>query len=341
MLQLGKDREVFDVKSEYMKMSDMTDVPEYCVRYLLDLQVVRALSPLTVREYYLDLKTFFRYLKTGGNVKIDDFDKIDASDYSIEELKSVTLAKLHEYLAFRQGEMGNSARSRMRKISSLRGLYRYLATQKLISENPTLDLRSPKVDKKLPYYLTFKESFNLLNSIDGRFKCRNLAIITLFLNCGIRLSELVGLNYTSISERHMKVLGKGNKERVLYLNDACMAALQAYYDERKTYQFRIQDPEALFISQKGNRISQRMIQTMVHDFMRRCGIDTKVYSVHKLRHTAASLMYQSGVDVRALQEILGHSNLGTTQIYTHLKNSQIDHAMNSISISEKDAGPTE
>ncbi len=328
------------VKGEYMKRSEMTDIPEYCVQYLLYLQVVRSLSPLTVREYYLDFKAFFRYLKVEDSVSVEDFNNVDASDYTIDQLKSVTLAKLHEYLAFRQGELGNSARSRMRKISSLRGLYKYLTMQKLISENPTLDLRLPKVDKKLPYYLTFKESFNLLNSIDGRFKGRNLAIITLFLNCGIRLSELVGLNFTSISDRHLKVLGKGNKERVLYLNDACMAALQAYYDERKTYTFSIYEPEALFVSQKGNRISQRMVQTMVHDFMTRCGIDTKVYSVHKLRHTAASLMYQSGVDVRALQEILGHSNLGTTQIYTHLKNSQIDHAMSSISISEKEAGPT-
>ena len=328
-------------KVEYMKQSEITDVPDFCVQYLLYLQVIRSLSPLTVREYYLDLKAFFRYLKAGSNVSPEDFNKIDASDYTIQELQSVTLAKLHEYLAFRQGEMRNSARSRMRKISSIRGLYKYLATQKLISENPTLDLRLPKAEKKLPYYLTFKESFNLLNSIDGRFKCRNLAIITLFLNCGMRLSELVGLNFTSISERHIKVLGKGNKERVLYLNDACITALEAYYYERKTYQFKIQEPEALFVSQKGNRISQRMVQTMVHDFMKRCGIDTNVYSVHKLRHTAASLMYQSGVDVRALQEILGHSNLGTTQIYTHLKDSQIDHAMSSISISEKNAGPTE
>ncbi len=328
-------------KSEYMKQSEMTDVPDYCVQYLLYLQVIRSLSPLTVREYYLDLKAFFRYLKVGNSLSIEDFNEVDASDYSIKELKVVTLAKLHEYLAFRQGELGNSARSRMRKISSLRGLYKYLTTQKLITENPTLDLRLPKVDKKLPYYLTFKESFNLLNSIDGRFKGRNLAIITLFLNCGIRLSELVGLDFTSISERHLKVLGKGNKERVLYLNDACIAALQVYYDERKAYTFNIREPEALFVSQKGNRISQRMVQTMVHEFMTRCGIDTRVYSVHKLRHTAASLMYQSGVDVRALQEILGHSNLGTTQIYTHLKNAQIDHAMSSISISEKEAGPTE
>lgn len=322
-----------------MLRDEMIDIPEYCVQYLIYLQVVRSLSPLTVREYYLDLKTFFRYMKVGSGTSLDDFNKVDASDYSIQKFQEITLAKLHEYLAFRQGELRNSPRSRMRKISSLRGLYRYLMTQKLIKEDPTVDLRAPKTEKRLPHYLTFQESFRLLNAIDGRFKARNLAIITLFLNCGIRLSELVGLNFTSISDRQLKVLGKGNKERVLFLNDACLAALQAYYEERKTYTFKIYDKDALFVSQKGNRISQRMVQIMVQSFLKQCGIDTKVYSVHKLRHTAASLMYQSGVDIRALQEILGHSNLGTTQIYTHIRNSQIEESMNSISISENGAGP--
>ncbi len=325
--------------TNYMKRDEMIDIPEFCVEYLVYLQVIRSLSPLTVREYYLDLKTFFRYLKVGNSVSIEQFDKIDASDYTLNQLKTVNLSKLHEYLAFRQSERNNSARSRMRKISSLRGLYKYLSMQKLISENPTLDLRSPKTEKRLPHYLTFQQSFKLLNTIDGRFKARNLAIITLFLNCGIRLSELIGLNFNSISERHIKVLGKGNKERILYLNDACMAALETYFEERKTYTFKVSDPDALFISQKGNRISKRMVQSMVNNFMYRCGIDTRQYSVHKLRHTAATLMYQSGVDIRALQEILGHVNLGTTQIYTHVKNSQIEESMRSICISESGAGP--
>ncbi len=328
-------------KAEYMKLDEMVDIPDYCIQYLTYLQVVRALSPLTVREYYLDLKTFFRYLKAGSRLTMDEFNRVDASDYSIQKLQTVNLAKLHEYLAFRQGELNNSPRSRMRKISSLKGLYKYLTTQKLLSENPTLDLRSPKTEKRLPHYLTFQQSFKLLSTIDGRFKARNLAIITLFLNCGIRLSELVGLNYSSISERHLKVFGKGNKERVLYLNDACMAALNTYYEERAAYTFTIYEPDALFVSQKGNRISQRMVQTMVRDFMNRCGIDTREYSVHKLRHTAATLMYQSGVDIRALQEILGHENLGTTQIYTHVRNSQLEASMRAISISDTGAGPTQ
>ena len=209
-------------------------------------------------------------------------------------------------------------------------------TQKLISENPSLDLRLPKIEKRLPQYLSFQQSYELLSAIDGRFKSRNLAIITIFLNCGIRLSELVGLNLTSINEREMRVIGKGNKERMLYLNDACIAALQNYHEERKKYTFKITEPEALFVSQKGNRISQRMVQTMVKDFMKRCGIDTNLYSVHKLRHTAATLMYQTGVDIRILQEILGHANLGTTEIYTHIKDQQIVESMKKINISQSE-----
>lgn len=323
-----------------LTVAEMQDIPDFCRKYLLYLQTVRSLSPLTVREYYLDLRTFFRYLKVRDTVSEEEFNAVDASDCTLEVLKKVTIEDLYEYQSFRMSERNNSARSRMRKISSLRGLYKYLMTQKLITENPTLDLRAPKIEKRLPHYLTFQQSFELLNSIDGRFKARNLAIITIFLNCGIRLSELVGLNFNSIRERSIRVRGKGNKERILYLNDACLAALQAYLEERKTYTFKITEPEALFVSQKGGRISQRMVQVMVKDFMRRCGIDTEVYSVHKLRHTAATLMYQNGVDVRVLQEILGHSNLGTTQIYTHIQNSQIETSMNSITISEKYSGPS-
>lgn len=329
--------------ASYMKRDEITGVPEFCVDYIVSLQVVRGLSPLTVREYYLDLRTFFRYLKV-GDVPPEEFEKTDASDFTLSDFKRVSLAKLYEFLAYLQSSQGNTARSRSRKISSVRGLYKYLAVQKLIVENPSLDLRLPKTEKRLPYYLSFEQSLNLLKSVEGRFKARNLAIITIFLNCGIRLSELVGINYSRINGRELRVIGKGNKERNLYLNDACLAALQLYEEERKTYTFKIVDRDALFVSQQGTRISQRMVQVMVRSFMKRCGIDTAVYSVHKLRHTAATLMYQNGVDVRILQEILGHVSLGTTQIYTHTSSDQLSAAMNSISVSDQselaDSGKT-
>lgn len=319
-------------KSKNLTPEELAELPPFCRDFLNYLRTVRSLSPLTVREYYFDLRTFCKYVKTSGSVSVQDFDRIDVSDLSLDELRKVNIQFLYSYQAFCMTEKNNSARSRMRKISSLKSFYKYLMSQKLISENPTVDLLFPKAEKTLPHYLTFEQSFQLLNSIDGRFKARNLAIVTLFLNCGIRLSELVGLNDTSIRDRSLRVRGKGNKERELYLNDACIAALQAYREERRGYTFKITDPHALFISQKGNRISQRMVQVMVKEFMRKCGIDTTVYSVHKLRHTAATLMYQSGVDVRILQEILGHTNLGTTQIYTHINNSQIQESMKKLSI---------
>lgn len=317
-----------------MKRSEMSDVPEYCKDYLVYLQTVRSLSPLTVKEYYLDLKSYFRYLKLRREqLPEEEFHALDASDVSLDEFAAVKIDTLYDFQAFRMSELGNSARSRSRKISSLRGIYKYLISQKRITDNPTVDLRFPKTEKTLPHYLSFDQSLALLSSIDGRFQMRNLAIVTLFLNCGIRLSELVGLNYNSISDRHMRVLGKGNKERILFLNDSCLAALEKYKEERAGYTFRIIDRDALFVSQRGTRISPRMVQVMVKEFMQRCGIDTAVYSVHKLRHTAATLMYQNGVDVRILQEILGHSNLGTTQIYTHIKNAQIEEAMSTLSLS--------
>jgi len=328
------------MKPVYMKRADIVHVPSYCVDYIVSLQVIRALSPLTVHEYYLDLRCFFRFLKA-GDVSPEEFENVDASDYSIEEFRKITLGKLYEFLAYLQSQKNATARSRMRKISSIRGLFKYMMVQKLITENPALDLHLPKIEKRLPQYLSFKQSYELLSTIDGRFQARNLAIITVFLNCGIRLSELVGLNLTSINDREIRVIGKGNKERILYLNDACISALEQYKEERKKYKFKILDKDALFISQKGNRISQRMVQVMVQEFMKRCGIDTSVYSVHKLRHTAATLMYQTGVDIRILQEILGHVNLGTTEIYTHIKDAQIIESMQKINISNKKSHHTD
>jgi site-specific recombinase XerD len=325
----------------FLKISEIDDVPDYCKEYLTYLQSVRSLSQLTVREYYLDLRTFFRYLKLDGKtISDEEFDHLNASDYPLEKLGTISLQQLYDFQTFRIDQRSNRATTRMRKISSLHGLYKYLLMQKKITKNPTVDLRFPKKDKTLPYYLTFEQSLNLLQNIDGRFKERNLAIVTIFLNCGIRLSELVGLNYSSIQGHEMRVFGKGRKERMLYLNDACLLALDLYKQKRRSYQFKITDPDALFISQKGSRISPRMVQVLVREFMQKAGIDTTKYSVHKLRHTAATLMYQNGVDIRVLQEILGHVNLGTTQIYTHISTNQIEDSMKSISISEEYAGKT-
>ncbi len=325
-----------------MNLATINDVPRYCREYLSYVRTIRNLSEKTVWEYYLDLRTFFRYLmleyKLCSNSHID-FNQINASDVPLSLVENLTLANLYEYLNFRIDTRANSATTRMRKISSLKGFYKFLFSQKMISRNPALELESPKKNKRLPIYLNFEQSLSLLASIDGRFQQRNLAIITLFLNCGLRLSELVGLNFSSIQGDVITVIGKGDKERQLYLNEVCKNALNLYEEERKNYKFQIKDKNALFLSQRGTRISPRMVQDIVKHFLQKSGLDPSRYSVHKLRHTAATLMHQNGVDIRVLQEILGHINLGTTQIYTHVSDSQLktalkDNPLNTVSLNE-------
>lgn len=319
--------------SKYSSTNLFPFIPDYAVRFLLYSKNVRNLSPRTINEYYLDLRTFFRFLMLYRNLCDSSvlFSVIDASGCPIDVIKNLKLSDLYEYLNFVIDQRENKVRARMRKISNLRTFFKYLDREALITDNPTLHLETPQNRNKLPVYLTVNESEKLLECVDdddtATYKERNYAIITLFLNCGLRLSELVGLNTTSISGTSMKVLGKGNKERVLFLNPACTAALNDYLKVRPSAD-RASDQNALFVSRNGNRISRRMVQTIVKKYLEMSGLDPKMYSTHKLRHTAATLMYQNGVDVRALQEVLGHENLATTQIYTHLASKQVEEAVN-------------
>lgn len=303
-------------------------IPDYARDYLYYLRNIRALSEKTVDQYYLDLKIFFRFVMEYKHLTDEtDFDRIDASGVSAKVIERLTLSDLYVYLNYVNDERGNEARSRARKISSLRTFYKYLCKQAVISENPTLYLEPPKSRKTLPVYLTLDEASKLLGSVDGKFKERDYAVITLFLNCGLRLSELVGINLSNISDRNLRVLGKGGKERTLYLNDACVAALNAYLAVRAQTPAKAGHEQALFLSNRGTRICNRQVENIVKKFLTVSGLDSEKYSVHKLRHTAATLMHQNGVDVRVLQEVLGHENLGTTQIYTHLSNTEVREAL--------------
>ncbi len=303
-------------------------IPDYARDYLYYLRNIRALSEKTVDQYYLDLKIFFRFVMEYKHLTDEkDFDRIDASGVSAKVIERLTLSDLYVYLNYVNDERGNEARSRARKISSLRTFYKYLCKQAVISENPTLYLEPPKSRKTLPVYLTLDEASKLLGSVDGKFKERDYAVITLFLNCGLRLSELVGINLSNISDRNLRVLGKGGKERTLYLNDACVAALNAYLAVRAQTPAKAGHEQALFLSNRGTRICNRQVENIVKKFLTVSGLDSEKYSVHKLRHTAATLMHQNGVDVRVLQEVLGHENLGTTQIYTHLSNTEVRDAL--------------
>ncbi len=309
------------------------DAPYFLKDFITYMEAIRGKSQNTVSEYYFDLRTFLRFMKVLHlNESLDEFESIQISDISIDFIKKITLHDLYEFLSYTSSERLNNANSRARKVAALRSFFKYLNVKaKLIPDNPAKDLDSPKIPKSLPKYLSLDESKTLLSSIDGNDKLRDYAIITLFLNCGMRLSELAGINLKDIKDNKLTVVGKGNKERVIYLNSACMKAVDAYIkNERPTSGIKAPHQNALFISRNKQRLSIKTIQHLVKKHLNAAGLDDTKYSVHKLRHTAATLMYQHGhVDVRVLQEILGHTNLATTQIYTHLDNDQLRNAADS------------
>ena len=305
-------------------------------------------SPKTVEEYLLDLRTFFRYLlarERDIDPASEEFAKIDVSSVGLERLGRLHAEDLYEFLLYANQERKNQWSARSRKLSAIRSLYKYLVNKRhYLDYNPTVDIDAPKPKKSLPKVLSLDESLALLGAVeedkDSKFRTRDYAILTLFLNCGMRLSELVGINLSDIDSglRSLRVTGKGNKERIIYLNDACQAALREYIDERKSAKYAHVNDRALFLSRLDQRMSVKTVQAMVYKYLRLAGLEAKHYSVHKLRHTAATLMYQSGnVDVRVLKEILGHEQLNTTQIYTHISNADMERAMSHNPLAKKKA----
>ena len=319
-------------------MDYLKDSPQVIRDYLVYLETIIGRSPRTVNEYFLDLRTFFRYiLQTRGLVSPSlEFDQIPLDTVDLPLVRSVTRSEILDFLVFAARQRpkhhkspettyGNDVRTRARKISALRGFYKYYCDKlQLLSENPTKSLDIPKAKKELPKYLTLQESLDLLESIDGQYRERDYCIITLFLNCGMRVSELVNINLQDISEDRLRLLGKGNKERMVYLNQACVNAIEAYLPRRITP--KAGHKNALFISRLGKRINVQTVKALVKKYLGAAGLSQKHCSVHKLRHTAATLMYQNGVDVRTLKEVLGHENLDTTMIYTHVVDQNLKDA---------------
>lgn len=263
-----------------------------------------------------------------------EVEEVDIMDIDVEFIKGIDLNDLYDYMMYVSNAKNNKARAMARKVSSLKSFFKYLNVKaKLIDFNPAKELDSPKIVKSLPRYLELSESKQLLNSIEGRNKERDYAIITLFLNCGMRLNELVGINLSHIKGNRLTVLGKGNKERTVYLNEACIEAIEEYLKVRpKT---GLADEDALFISSQKKRVSDKTVQYLVKKHIREAGLDATKYSTHKLRHTSATLMYKYGkVDIRALQEILGHENLNTTEIYTHVDSDEIRKAIENNPLAE-------
>ena len=312
-----------------MKHIDFSGLPSLVRDFLVYMDVIKNKSSLTIEEYSSDLCLFFKFLKLfrGLVPSSDEFDSIDISDIDEEFIKNVTLNDAYAFLSYCKNERDNQEAARARKVSSIRAFFKYLSLQRqILDENPMQVLDSPKLKKSLPKYLTLEESLKLLNSVDGKYKERDYCIIVFFLNCGLRLSELVSLNYNDIrDDRTLRVTGKGNKERTIYLNDACMSAYAQYMSVRPVDGVPIADRSALFLSNRNRRISPKTVQHIVYTYLEKCGLEG--YSVHKLRHTAATLMYQHGnVDVLVLKDILGHENLGTTEIYTHIIDEQLKKA---------------
>lgn len=306
-------------------MDYRTEAPPLIRDFLVYHETIQGHSRQTVDEYYLDLRSFARYLKQvrDPSLRSVPLDHIPLDDVSLELFQSVTLTDVYSYMNFLTRDKGLNAASRARKVATIRSFYKYLTNKaKLLTKNPVQDLDSPRQKKSLPKYLSLDESIDLLESVDGKNATRDFCILTLFLNCGLRISELVNLNVTDVRDNQLRVLGKGNKERILFLNDACVKAIQDWMTDRNA--LTLIDQNALFVTlQNRRRISVAAVHKLVKKHLADAGLDSTQYSAHKLRHTAATLMLQNGVDVRTLQEVLGHDHLNTTQIYTHVDNDDL------------------
>lgn len=328
-----------------MKSLSEYEMPTILRDFLNYLQTIKGKSINTVQVYFYDLRVFFRFLKLHRNLsdKKMEFDEISILDVDAELLKTVTLSDLYSYMSFVSNNRDNTSHARARKVASLKTFYNYLTTKaKLLDTNPTAELESPKILKRLPRYLNVEESKKLLTSASlfaGENSVRDLAILTIFLNCGIRLSELVGINLSNIKNNTLTVIGKGDKERSIPLNNACVQAIDAYMKVRPVN--GIKDRNALFISGHKQRISKESVQKIVKKYIKEAGLDPQRYSTHKLRHTAATLMYKYGnVDIRALQELLGHQSIATTEIYTHLDQQQLRDAVSKNPLADFSASET-
>ena len=329
-------------------MQRYSDCPRVLREFLVYHETIKGQSPRTINEYYLDLRMFLRFMKMmreGRSIRTR-LDEIDIMDVDLDFLASITTSDVFEFLSYLANdrvpnpdspipEYGITPAARARKLSALKSFYKYLTVRtKQLDVNPVADMEYPKLRKSLPKYLTFEQSAALLQAVSGQNQKRDYAILMLFLNCGIRRSELVGLNLTDVYEDRIRVVGKGNKERFVYFGTSCRKALDAYLVERNKKV--LSDNRALFGSRDGNRISVTAVHRLVKKALLQAGLDPDQFSAHKLRHTAATMMLSGGVDVKTVQEVLGHENLNTTQIYTHIESTELKIAAQANPLSKLD-----
>jgi len=310
--------------------------PSAVTDFITYLEVIQNKSRKTVEEYTIDLRTFFRFMKMYKKLTDKDIlTEIEINDIDYDFVKSINTLDIYAFLSYASRDMENAASTRARKTSTLRSYFKYLTVKtKRLEVNPMADIETPKKKKTLPKHLSLEESIDLLNTVstDAKDRERNYAIMTLFLNCGLRVSEVVGINLSDINfnDNTMRVTGKGNKQRQLYINEACVTALNDYIKIRMSKSPKEKDKNALFVSRLNSRISVKTVQWLVYKYLNGSGLANKGYSAHKLRHTAATLMYQHGnADLLAIKSILGHEDLSTTQIYTHLGDKQVKAAAES------------
>ena len=333
---MQSDRGSFVKNREVLILRSFKDIPEPLSSFLIYAESIQGKSQKTIDEYFYDLRTFYRFIKVRYGL-VDssvDFNKIEIDDVTIEHLAAVDLNFIYEYINYLNRERSNASSARARKVASLKSFYKYLCNKaKLIEINPTAELESVKINKQLPKHFTLEDSVSLLSAVESRNSERDYCMITLFLNCGMRLAELIGINTTDIQNDKLTVIGKGGKERTIYLNEACIDAIEKYMPIRNKIKPTAKDKNALFLSERGSRISRRTVQYTVEKYVKKIGLDPRKYTTHKLRHTAATLMHQSGVDIRVLQEILGHKQLSTTESYTHVSNDRMRDAVKSNPLS--------
>ncbi len=313
-----------------MNLDQINDIPDILMEFLEYHSTVRGHSDRTIAAYYTDLKILFRYLKIRRRLVPRDtpFHEIDIADVDLDFIRATKIEELYRYQSFSpESAQTLSASSRCRRTSSVKSFFNYLCNKRhLLERNVTQELDMPKRQASLPRYLEESDCEKLLNVCDGPYGERDYCILMLFMSCGLRVSELVGLNVTDVYDDHLRVLGKGNKERVVFFGEGCREAIDDYLMVRNVENVDEKGKNALFISQKNCRFGVRGVQQMLDKKLKMAGLDASRYSPHKLRHTAATLMLKNGVDTRALQEVLGHSNLNTTQIYTHLDNAALHEA---------------
>lgn len=329
-------------------MKRYSDCPQILREFLIYHENIMGQSQLTISEYYLDLRMFLRFVKLmRGDMPVStDLNSIDIRDVGLAFIQEIDTSDVFDFLSYLANDRavnpesaapdyGISATARARKLSSIKSFYKYLTVRtKQLEENPVAELEYPKLRKSLPKYLTLDQSAALLQAVSGQNEKRDYAILMLFLNCGIRRSELVGLNLTDVYEDRIRVVGKGNKERFVYFGSACRKAIDAYLEERK--QIELSDNRALFGSRDKNRISVTAVHRLVKKALLQAGLDSTQFSAHKLRHTAATMMLSGGVDVKTVQEVLGHENLNTTQIYTHIESTELKIAAEANPLSKLD-----